>query len=271
MATKKTTKAASKKTTKKATKAAKKAPRKRKASTKKSAAVDTSVIDDIFGGSMESKPKKSNSTKESYKLPDELKVACDVMVASRVVSKAMGSKGKIAEGRLKQFAAQRWCEEFVKRGEKPKTCTYHGEDGQFDYVPTSRIDLDSKKVKAMAMLGVDMKPYVTTKGISINMDAIRKLELEDAVKAAIASVVPKEHLREVLEPIVELKKSFYESMHHHASKSLGENPSQDEVIERLKQMHGILKPRANINLPVSSVSDAECFTYVEDAKLEASE
>lgn len=258
-------------TAKKAAK--KKVSKPRKAAAKKTATSSTSVIDDIFDGGMPEKSKRGGkSEKDSYELPKYLQASCDLMVSSRVVAKAMDSKAKIAEAKVKEFAINRWVKEFVSNNDRPNTCTFHGKDGQFDFIQQSRISFSAKKREALTKLGIDTKPYIATGDISIDMDVVRKLELEDAVKAAIASVIPEDKLREVLTPQVSLKASFFAKMADIARASLVEGkktPKVKEVEVRLRAMYDILKPTNNIKNAVSALSDAECFEFVEGAEIKA--
>lgn len=176
----------------------------KKGASKKSAPV--SDMDDLFSGTPAGKSSKSKPKKDSAQLPDDLKESCDIFVSSKVVTKAVESKGKLAENRIKEYAIDEWCGKFVEDGTRPLTCTYHGNDTQFDFIQTKRIDMSPNKLKGLQMIGFDPleendegeKRYVTLSGMHIDLEAVRKAggkEFQDKMKAALGKVF-RDHAKE---------------------------------------------------------------------------
>lgn len=259
-------KARSKKTTKTTTSKGK--------GSKKAAGGD--AIDDLFSAVPGKKKSSSKSKKDDAILPDDLKEICDIYVSAKVVTKAVESKGKLAEKKIKEHVIGEWCEKFVATGVRPPTCTYHGDETQFDFIQTKRIDMNPGKLKGLQMLGFDPleeddegeRKHVHLTGMSIDLELVRKLggnALQDKVKAALAKALG-DHAAEVLTPTVNFKDNFLDNMVNIARESLDEDkPSKEDVTDRLKGMMKVLTPRTQARNAVSTASDEECFSYVVDA------
>jgi hypothetical protein len=262
---------------------------KSKSKAKSNKAKGGDMLDDLLGGNVVEKPKKSSSSKkDSADLPDELKDTCDLYVSCKVVEKAIEGKAKLARAKINDYCIDRFCEKWIKTGAKPPTTTYHGEETQFDFTQTSRIDMRPDKIKALKMIGFDAmetdddgnKKHLTVDSITVNMDVARKegkeQELLAALKQAMIDVLGEDKIgkaKDILTPNVTFKKTFFESMPTIAKETAktkekdSKAAKEEAYIKQLRAMMDIIQPRVQGRGPTSSASDAECFQLVIDADI----
>lgn len=179
-------------------------------------------------GASKSKSKKVKPVEE---VPTELKAHTEVMVAGKMIAKAVEKKVAAATDAVKSWSMSRFAEIWSMTGTRPATFEVHGGIATFDFIQTKRIFLTPERVQAVRDLGVNIDEWTDIKGVNINYEAIKRHGLEEKLQEALGSMgLSDAVLGEILQPKHELKEGFFDAMFSVCNDALAEGESIKDKI-----------------------------------------
>lgn len=229
---------------------------------------------DAFGidAALGAEPKsKSKSKKDIQPIDPSLKVELKLAVAGKRIIKAIEKKCDIASMRLKNFFVRQWATKFVHTGQVPSSVQYKDGDTSIDFVPTKRIHLKSESIEALTAIGVPIRQYLEVTDVSLDFQVLKDYGFATAAQEALRNIpgMTEEILKKIVKPNVKPKESLYTDLAKIAKESLGGNPSDEELVDRMIQVVQLVNPVSQIRGEQDSDSLGDAIEYVAATEIEA--
>lgn len=229
---------------------------------------------DAFGidAALGAEPKsKSKSKKDIQPIDPSLRTELKLAVAGKRIIKAIEKKCDIATMRLKEFFVRQWATKFVRTGQVPSSVQYMDGNTSIDFVPTKRIFLKNESIEALTAIGVPIRQYLEVTDVSLDFQVLKDYGFATAAQEALRNIpgMTEEILKKIVKPNVSPKETLYTDLAKIAKESLGGNPSEAEIIDRMIHVVQLVNPVSQIRNANDPESLGDAIEYVASTEIEA--